>query len=142
MTIRDPSGLNDADEPTSMNDAATTGVPLSVRTSTPVWASHTLAVVSKLQAVTIREPSGLNDADSAWMNLPEGKDRSSKSCPLRVRTTAPVFASNTLAVLESGTTIRDPSGLNDAQKTAPVWNVSTSAPVLASHTLAVFSTPI
>ena len=36
-------------------------------------------------------------------------------CPLRVRTSAPVFASQTFAVWsELPVTIRDPSGLNDA----------------------------
>ena len=37
------------------------GVPLSVSSSTPVWASHTLANLSQLPAVTTRDPSGLND---------------------------------------------------------------------------------
>ena len=55
MTIRDPSGLNDAELTRPV-------CPLSVRTSAPVLASQTFAVLSSL-AVTIREPSGLNDAE-------------------------------------------------------------------------------
>ena len=58
--------------------------PLSVRTSAPVGASQTLAVLSQL-AVTIREPSGLNDAEVT-----------PPVCPLSVRTSAPVRASQTL----------------------------------------------
>ena len=55
MTIREPSGLNDAEVTTPV-------CPLSVRTSAPLFASHTFAVLSSLP-VTIREPSGLNDAE-------------------------------------------------------------------------------
>ncbi len=55
MTIRDPSGLNDAELTPPV-------CPLSERTSAPVMASHTFAVPSPL-AVTTREPSGLNDAE-------------------------------------------------------------------------------
>ena len=61
-------------------------------------------------------------------------------CPLRVRTSAPVLASHTFAVSSRlAVTIRDPSGLNDAEATAPVCplRVRTSAPVVASHTFAV-----
>ena len=80
MTTRDPSGLNDAEVTRSV-------CPLSVRTSAPVFASQTFAVLSSL-AVTTRDPSGLNDAE-----------QTGPVCPLRVRTSAPVFASHTFAVL-------------------------------------------
>ena len=99
MTIRDPSGLNDAECPHSV-------CPLSVRTSAPLLASQTFAVLSSL-AVTIRDPSGLNDAEMT-----------ASVCPLSVRTSAPLFASHTFAVLSRlAVTIRDPSGLNDAEMT-------------------------
>ena len=55
MTIRDPSGLNDA-------ECTRVRVPLEVSNSAPVFASHTFAVLSQLP-VTIRDPSGLNDAE-------------------------------------------------------------------------------
>jgi hypothetical protein len=55
VTIRDPSGLNAADQTPSV-------WPLSVRISAPLFASHTFAVLSQL-AVTIRDRSGLNDAE-------------------------------------------------------------------------------
>ena len=78
--------------------------PLSVRTSAPLLASQTFAVLSSL-AVTIRDPSGLNDAEETR-----------PVCPLSVRTSAPLLASQTFAVLSSlAVTIRDPSGLNDAE---------------------------
>ena len=78
--------------------------PLSVRTSAPLFASQTFAVLSQL-AVTIREPSGLNDAEVTQ-----------PVCPLSVRTSAPLLASQTFAVLSPlAVTIREPSGLNDAE---------------------------
>ena len=43
--------------------------PLSVRTSAPLVASQTFAVLSSLP-VTIREPSGLNDAESTEAGVP------------------------------------------------------------------------
>ena len=55
MTMREPSGLNDAEMTIEV-------CPLSVKTSAPLLASQTLAVLS-YSPVTIREPSGLNDAD-------------------------------------------------------------------------------
>ena len=83
--------------------------PLSVRSSAPVFASQTLAVLSAL-AVTMREPSGLNAAD-----------RRGPVCPLSVRTSAPVLASQTFAVRSSlAVTMREPSGLNDADDTVVV----------------------
>ena len=63
---------------------------------------------------------------------------------MRVRTTAPVLASQTFAVWSSpAVTMREPSGLNDAELTAAVCplNVRTTAPVLASQTFAVLSVP-
>ena len=78
--------------------------PLSERTSAPVLASQTFAVMSSL-AVTTRDPSGLNDAE---LTTPV--------CPLSVRSSAPVWASHTFAVLSAlAVTTRDPSGLNDAE---------------------------
>src|SRR5262249_45118092 len=114
VTIREPSGLNDAD---------VTGLvcPLSVRTSDPLCASQTLAIWSELP-VTIREPSGLNDADV-----------SQPVRPLSVRSSAPDFASQTLAVWSIlAVTTRNPSGLNDAALTILVCplRVRTSAPLL------------
>ena len=82
MTTRDPSGLNDAEETRSV-------CPLSVRTSAPLLASQTFAVLSQL-AVTTRDPSGLNDAESTLA-----------VCPLSVRTSAPLLASQTFAVLSA-----------------------------------------
>ena len=55
VTIRDPSGLNDAEMTGRL-------CPLSVRTSAPLLASQTFAVPSRLP-VTTRDPSGLNDAE-------------------------------------------------------------------------------
>jgi hypothetical protein len=55
VTIRDPSGLNDAEVTPDV-------CPARVRISAPVVASQTFAVVSKL-AVTIRRPSRLNSAE-------------------------------------------------------------------------------
>ena len=147
--------------------------PLSVRTSAPLLASQTFAVLSALP-VTIREPSGLNDAE---LTRPV--------CPLSVRTSAPLLASQTFAVWSSlagddprpvraerrrmtqagvpleredlgaaswrprpspscrnsPVTTRDPSGLNDAEWTRSVCplSVRTSAPLLASQTFAVLS---
>ena len=43
--------------------------PLRVRTSAPLLASQTFAVLSSL-AVTIREPSGLNDAELTVTGVP------------------------------------------------------------------------
>ena len=43
--------------------------PLSVRTSAPLRASQTFAVLSALP-VTIREPSGLNDAEMTRAGVP------------------------------------------------------------------------
>ena len=43
--------------------------PLSVRTSAPLLASQTFAVLSPL-AVTIRDPSGLNDAEVTSIGVP------------------------------------------------------------------------
>ena len=80
--------------------------PLRVRTSAPLLASHTFAVLSQLP-VTTREPSGLNDAEVTQL-----------VCPLRVRTSAPLLASQTFAVLSQlPVTTREPSGLNDAEVT-------------------------
>ena len=56
VTIREPSGLNDAGQTSSV-------WPLRVRSWAPDVASQTFAVLSPLP-VTIREPSGLNDAVS------------------------------------------------------------------------------
>ena len=99
VTIREPSGLNDAEMTGPV-------CPLSVRTSAPLLASQTFAVVSPLP-VTTREPSGLNDAE-----------QTGPVCPLSVRTSAPLRASQTFAVLSRlPVTIRDPSGLNDAERT-------------------------
>ena len=79
---------------------------MRVRTSAPLRASHTLAVLSSLP-VTTREPSALNDAE---LTPPV--------CPLRVRTSAPLRASHTLAVPSSlAVTTREPSALNDADST-------------------------
>ena len=61
---------------------------------------------------------------------------------LSVRISAPLLASHTFAVLSQlAVTIREPSGLNDAESTVPVCplSVRTSAPLLASHTFAVLS---
>ena len=67
VTIRDPSGLNDA-------EATASACPLRVRSSAPVVASQTFAVPSPL-AVTIRDPSGLNDAEWTRIGVPlEGED--------------------------------------------------------------------
>jgi hypothetical protein len=59
--------------------------------------------------VRTRDPSGLNHAEATQL-----------VCPLRVRTSAPLRASQIFAVLSSPpVTIRDPSGLNDAEKRGP-----------------------
>jgi hypothetical protein len=55
VTIREPSGLNDADTTAAV-------CPSRARNSAPDLAFHTFAVLSAL-AVTIRDPSGLNDAE-------------------------------------------------------------------------------
>src|SRR5579883_1869268 len=91
--------------PSALNDAASTQnvCPLSVRSSAPVLASHTFAVLSELP-VMIRVPSALNDAAFTQ-----------SVCPLSVRSSAPVFVSHTFAVLSQlPVTMRVPSALNDA----------------------------
>src|SRR5262245_21928660 len=98
VRIRDPSGLNDADPMYPLLP------PFRVRSSTPVFASHTVAIWFML-AVTIREPSRLNAADTTSVGRPSER--------LRVSSSAPVVAFQTLAVpLEQVVTIRKPSGLN------------------------------
>ena len=86
--------------------------------------SQTLAVLSKLP-VTTREPSGLNDAANTLL-----------VCPLSVRNSAPVWASQTSLAVLLPVTIRDPSGLNDAERRLSVCplRVKISAPVWASQT--------
>ena len=97
VTIREPSGLNDA-------EATQLVCPLSVRTSAPLRASQTFAVLSS-PPVTTREPSGLNDAE-----------KRGPACPLSVRISAPLWASQTFAVESAlAVTTREPSGLNDAE---------------------------
>ena len=62
--------------------------------------------------------------------------------PFSRRTSAPVLASHTRAVLSSDAVASLlPSGLHATTDTQPVWPCSrrTSAPVLASHTRAVLS---
>ncbi len=63
-------------------------------------------------------------------------------CPLSVRTSSPLGASQIFAVLSwLPVTIRAPSGLNAADVTARVCplSVKTSAPLRASQTFAVLS---
>ena len=167
MTIRDPSGLNDA-------EVTPAGVPLEgEELGAASCASQTFAVLSSL-AVTIREPSGLNDADSDATGVPlEGEELGPVSrvpdlrrpVPARGDDPRPVgaerrrrdatgvplegeelgtasCASQTFAVLSSlAVTIREPSGLNDAEWTRSVCplRVRSSARVCASQTFAVLS---
>ena len=108
VTIRDPSGLNDA-------ELTTTGVPLE---GEDLGAGPGVPDLRRLVllAVTIREPSGLNDAEVTTVGVPlEGEDL------------GPVLASQTFAVLSSlAVTIREPSGLNDAEVTDSVCPLSVS----------------
>ena len=63
-------------------------------------------------------------------------------CPLSVRTSAPVLASQTFAVpSQLAVTTRAPSGLNEAEVTvrACPLSVRVSVPVLTFHTFAVLS---
>ena len=137
----------------------------------PVLVSQTFAVLSLL-AVTIRETSGLNAAELTSgvpreredLRSPRGvpdlccpvttggedprpvrakrTELTKLSCPLSVRISAPVLASQTFAVLSKlPVTIRDPSGLNDAEPNPLVCplSVRTSVPFLASQIFAVLS---
>src|SRR5262249_27612289 len=92
-------------------------------------ASQTLAVRSVLPVRT-RDPSGLNVAE-----------RTASVCPLSVRTSAPLFASQTLAWQSLPVGTCDPSGLNVAESTPWVCplSVRSSAPLFASQTFAVRS---
>ena len=116
--------------PSGLYAAAYTSLvcPLRVRSSAPVFASHTFAALSSLP-VTIRVPLGLN---ATAVTLPV--------CPLRMSNSAPVLASRTFAVLSQlPATMRVPSGLCATLVTSlvPTLSVSSSAPVFASHTTAV-----
>src|SRR5262249_28797843 len=99
VTIRDPSGLNDA-------EAKPLLCPLSVRSSVPVLASQTFADPSSpVLVVTTRDPSALNDAELIAVD-----------CPLSVMISVPVLASQTfVGPLLSAVRTRDPSGLNDVE---------------------------
>ena len=143
-----------------------------MRTSAPLRASQTFAVLSQL-AVTMREPSGLNDRRSDGSGVPleredlgaaprvpdlrrpvatrgddaravgaERRRDDGSVCPLSVRTSAPLCASQTFAVLsELPVTMREPSGLNDAESTrsgVPLEREDLGA-ARASQTFAVLS---
>ena len=62
---------------------------------------------------------------------------------MSVRRTAPVFASQTFAVMSPVVTICDPSGLKHTDDRAVVWprSVRSLAPVFAFQTFAVLSSP-
>ena len=143
MTIREPSGLNDALFTAPL-------CPLRSSEAVPVRASQTFAVLSWLP-VTIRVPSGLNDThrpdrvpfqfeqerygprvpDLRRLVLTSGEDPRAVGAerhalhPARVafefERGVPVRASHTFAVLVPlPVRIRVPSGLNDALLTA-LW---------------------
>ena len=103
MTIREPSGLNDAER-----DGA--GVPLE---GEELGARRRVPHLRRpvLLAVTIRDPSGLNAAERDAVGVPlEGEELG-----------RPSVASQTFAVWSAlAVTIRDPSGLNAAEVTRPV----------------------
>ena len=163
VTIRDPSGLNDAeltragvplegeelgpgprvphlrrpvlargDDPRPVraerrrSDA--TGVPLEGEELGPA-----------LRVPHLRRPV-LTAGDDPRPVRAERRRMTASVCPLRVRSSAPVFASHTFAVSSSlAVTIRDPSGLNDADDDAAGVPLEGEelGPVLASHTFAV-----
>src|SRR4051812_40906136 len=80
------------------------GFPPLALTSERGRESHTFAVRS-IPPVTTRAPSGLNATEPT-----------APACPLRVRSSAPVFASHTRAVPSLlAVTTRAPSGLNAAE---------------------------
>ena len=96
--LREPDGyLGSADA----SDAGSSDTCSPAGYSGP--ACHTRAVPSSPQ-VRMREPSGLNV-----------DERTLPACPLKVKRSIPVAASQTFAVRSSlAVTIREPSGLNDA----------------------------
>ena len=114
--------------------------PLKVRTSTPVAASHSLAVPSS-PPVSTYFPSG-EKATLCLERFISTADRTAVVCPLKVRTSTPVAASHSFAVLSwLPVSTYFPSGEKATLSTQPVCplKVRTSTPVAASHSFAVSS---
>ena len=98
VTIRDPSGLNDA-------DWTPIGVPLEGED-----------LGTRRRVPHLRRPVPTRGHDPRPVRAERRRSDATPVCPLRVRTSAPVVASHTFAVPSSlAVTIRDPSGLNDAE---------------------------
>src|SRR6266540_107519 len=124
VATKRPSGLT----ATSHSSAA---CPRSTASSCPVPASQTRPSWSK-PPVTIVLPSGLKTAIGIWSECP----RSSTDCPLRPWPSQMRAVPSSLAV-----TMRSPSGLNLALRTAPAWpwSLASSLAVRASQMRAVAS---